>query len=120
VSRICITGGPLTGKTTRANASGGIAGPVRHADDGSGSWLVMEWFDEPGPWIIEGATATIALRRWLHAHAEGRPCDVVLLLEHVYGVRTFEQQLAAEGYAAIWKEIRGALEARGVHLAREP
>lgn len=125
-SRICITGGPRTGKTTRADASGGIAGAVRHTDDlvGLFGWsecsaIVATWFDVPGPWIIEGVAVPRALRKWLVAHREGRPCDVVLLLETPRCPLTDGQATMTKGLMTVWSEIEAELGERGVYLARE-
>lgn len=126
MSRICIAGGPRTGKTTRANASAGIAGPVRHTDSlilshawSAASAVVATWFDEPGPWIIEGVAVPRALRKWLEAHRTGRPCDVVLYLETPKVSLTAGQITMAKGVASVWREVSSALAARGVHLATE-
>lgn len=71
--RIIIAGGPQCGKTTKAESlskSYGIRN-VRHTDDlMHKDWSLVSgeisyWFDEPGPWIIEGVAAIRALRKWL-------------------------------------------------------
>jgi hypothetical protein len=126
VSRILITGGPRTGKTTRANASAGDCGPIRHTDDliathgwSEASEVVAGWFDAPGPWVIEGVAVPRALRKWLRGHADGTPCDVVLLLEHPHVPLVAGQAAMAKGLWTVWSEIEGELAARGVRLARE-
>ncbi|HEY0194873.1 MAG TPA: hypothetical protein VGC42_27360, partial [Kofleriaceae bacterium] len=80
VTRILITGGPRTGKTTLAGAlevellaqrGAGPAPAVRHTDDmieqtkhlGKDGWseasrLASLWLDAHGPWIIEGVAAS--------------------------------------------------------------
>jgi len=125
-SRIVITGGPRTGKTTRANSSSGIVGPIRHTDSlvqshdwSEASEAVSFWFDEPGPWIVEGVAAVRALRKWLAAHPDGKPCDVVLWLDKPVVPRSRGQEIMAKGCATVWNEIRPALEARSVHIAME-
>jgi dephospho-CoA kinase len=126
MSRICITGGPRTGKTTRADMSGGISGPVLHTDAliqthawSEASQVVSEWFGDPGPWVIEGVAVPRALRKWLRAHPEGRPCDVVLYLETPRVKLTPGQATMAAGVATVFREIEGELAQRGVHIAKE-
>lgn len=104
MTRICITGGPRTGKTTLANEMVGGDDPrdrmehahvtVRHTDDlifelahlGKDAWSeasrqVSEWLDAPGPWIIEGVAVSRALRKWKEAHpGERPPVDRVIYL----------------------------------------
>ena len=83
--RIIICGGPRTGKTqlakhlslkfdipkylcTDPQALGGDA--LDHTElPERERWSaisadVSQWFDEPGPWIIEGVAAIRALRKW--------------------------------------------------------
>lgn len=124
-SRICITGGPRTGKTERANASGGLVGPIRHTDDvilfgwHEASVEVSTWFEEPGPWIVEGVCVPRALRKWLDRHPEGRPCDVVLVLETPHVELTEMQRRMGKGVATTLRAIARELAGRGVHLTRE-
>jgi KaiC/GvpD/RAD55 family RecA-like ATPase len=119
VTRIVICGGPRTGKTT-LSTSLGIA-RVRHTDDvmdlgwSEASAEVATWFDEPGPWVIEGVAVGRALRKWLAAN-EGKPCDVVYYLDEALeslGGKVGRATMAA-GCWTVWKEIREALEDRGV------
>jgi hypothetical protein len=83
--RIAIAGWPRAGKTTLAETfvrrGGGYV--VRHTDDliGQLGWSeasaeVAHWFDEPGPFIIEGVAVLRALRKWRAAHpGEPPPID---------------------------------------------
>ena len=76
MTRVVIAGGPRTGKTTHANKLGAESGArVRHTDDligrlewSAASQEVSQWFDEPGPWIVEGVAVPRAVRKWLAAH----------------------------------------------------
>ncbi len=80
-TRICITGGPGTGKTYLAAFVADNAGmhpdrvqfegvPVLHTDDAAllgwseASEEVAGWLDRPGPWVIEGVALARALRKW--------------------------------------------------------
>jgi len=122
MSTICVTGGPRTGKTTfaeRVEQRTGI--PARHSDTliqdlawSDASAEVAKWFDEPGPWLIEGVAVVRALRKWLLAHPEGKPCDRVLFLVDPVVEQTPGQKAMAKGCATIWGGIVAELRARGV------
>jgi broad-specificity NMP kinase len=122
-ARICIAGSPKCGKTTlaaRLNASSGA--PVRHTDDtidlgwSEASAEVATWMDAPGPWIIEGVAVPRALRKWMAAHRDGKPCDIVYVLTAPYEKWSRGQEVMAKGCAAVLEDIRRALEARGVEI----
>jgi hypothetical protein len=119
MTRILIAGGPRTGKTT-LSTSLGIA-RVRHTDDvmdlgwSEASAEVATWFDEPGPWVIEGVAVPRALRKWLAAN-EGKPCDVVCWLEHPVEPQSKGQAVMAAGCAKVWSEVADALHERGVNI----
>lgn len=148
MTRVCIAGGPRTGKTTLAAklaanvvmlecASCGwpasehdcdtpnlapVATPVRHTDDlidlgwSEASAAAALWFDEPGPWIVEGVAVPRALRKWLAAHPEGKPCDVVHWLEEPMDLRSKGQIAMGKGCETVWMEIHDALTERGVRI----
>ena len=137
--RIVITGGPRTGKTTIAEemALAGVpldptfrshSGPltVRHTDDLIGvgwseaSAAVALWFDAPGPWIVEGVAAVRALRKWLAANPDGKPCDVVYWLSEPVVERTPGQISMANGCDTVWRGIVEDLRARGVDIRDRP
>ena len=116
--RICITGGPRTGKTTLSRRMGSAL--VRHTDDliGKLDWSgasreVARWFGHPGPWIIEGVAVPRALRKWLAAH-QGKPCDRVIVLTKAYTALDPGQATMAKGVNTVWREIQPILRARGV------
>ncbi len=124
-ARIVIAGGPRTGKTTLAAAYDMPLVdpvPVRHTDDLIHLWwseasaAAALWFDAPGPWIVEGVAAVRALRKWLAAHPEGKPCDVVYWLAEPVVPVTPGQAAMARGCATVWNEIRDALQSRGVEI----
>jgi hypothetical protein len=70
--RIIICGWPNSGKSHHAEELSAKLGiPVRHTDSlirtmqwSDVSETVSHWFDEPGPWIIEGVAIPRALRKW--------------------------------------------------------
>jgi hypothetical protein len=135
MTRICIAGGPRTGKTTLAGALalGGVPMDnrflahsvpldVRHTDDlidlgwSEASEAAALWFDEPGPWIVEGVAVPRALRKWLAAHPEGKPCDAVHWLEEPRDLRSKGQIAMGKGCETVWMEIHDALTERGVRI----
>jgi hypothetical protein len=138
MTRICIAGGPRTGKTTLAGKLQAdfigerrawldvealrAAMPVRHTDDlidlgwSDASAAAALWFDDPGPWIVEGVAVPRALRKWLAAHPEGKPCDVVHWLEEPMDLRSKGQIAMGKGCATVWEEIHDALTERGVRI----
>lgn len=73
--RIIITGWPRSGKSYAAAELGRSMGIEPKSTDSlihELSWTevssqVAEWFDLPGPWIIEGVAVMRALRKW-HWH----------------------------------------------------
>jgi hypothetical protein len=85
--RVCIIGYPGTGKTTLANELGG----GRSTDDlinlgwSAASDAASYWFDDPGPWVIEGVAVPRALRKWSRRHpGEPPPVDRVIRLTRRY------------------------------------
>lgn len=120
MTRICIAGGPRTGKTTLSTSLG--VARVRHTDDlmhlgwSEASAAAALWLDAPGPWIVEGVAAVRALRKWLAAHPEGKPCDVAYWLDEPVVPTSSGQRAMAKGCATVWDEIEAELRARGVEI----
>lgn len=129
--RICITGGPRTGKTTLAlklvdghvAATWPIVKPIasRHTDDlmhlgwSEASAAVLPWLDEPGPWIIEGVAVSRALRKWREAHpGEAPPVDRVIYLCLPREQLTSGQEIMTRGIATVHDEIEGWLAEHGI------
>lgn len=143
MTRVCIAGGPKTGKTTLSQnlhesslvldprflaTQSRWTVPVRHTDDtltaglswSEGSALVATWLNEPGPWIIEGVAVPRALRKWLTRH-DGEPCDVVYWLGIIGHVQlTPGQASMGRGCETVWREVLPELEARGVEIRTVP
>lgn len=118
-----VSGWPRAGKTTWANEhADGIR--VMHTDDliGMGwsraSEKAVEWFNEPGPWIIEGVTAIRALRKWLKYHDAGRPCDRLVWMARPYHVLTPGQRSLGKGCDTVLRQVIGELKERGVLIER--
>lgn len=119
-SRIVVAGGPRTGKTTYA---GTLTPHPLHTDVlvGTVPWSgaseeVAEWFDRPGPWVVEGVAAVRALRKWLAAHPTGKPCDSVRWLAEPKVSRDRGQETMAKGCETIWAEVLPLLRKRGVTI----
>jgi broad-specificity NMP kinase len=121
--RIVIAGGPRRGKTTRALAIAERTGAtVRHTDElvgklphGDDSAEVARWFNERGPWVVEGVTAARALRKWMAMHP-GKPCDRVVLMRDPVVKLTPGQITQSKGCDTVWREIEPQLAARGVEV----
>lgn len=125
--RVVVIGPPRAGKTTYADARGDREGTrVRHTDDliGAVSWsrvseiIAFHWFDEPGPWIIEGVAAVRALRKWLRSHKSGSPCDEIVLLDRPKLALNAGQERMRKSCATIWEQIETELRSRGVQVTR--
>lgn len=114
--RLCIAGGPKTGKTTLA-ATLGI--PVKHTDDAldlgwsEASAEVASWMSMPGPWVIEGVAVPRAIRKFLAANP-GKPCDKVIWLDMPRVDTTPAQDTMAKGALTVMAQILPELHARGV------
>lgn len=137
MTRIAITGGPRTGKTTLADQlwngvaiAAGVADPmqrgrgadlVRHTDDlmhlgwSEASQAATLWLDEPGPWIVEGVAVSRALRKWHDQHpGERPPVDRVIYLREPHDALSKGQAAMAKGVASVHAEIEGWLRQHGV------
>jgi hypothetical protein len=128
--KLCITGGPRTGKTWRADALlASELGRVLHTDHlidateddnwSRSSTAAAQWLDLPDPYVIEGVAVARALRKWLAAHPDGRPCDMLIVLTVPVVPVTPRQAAMAKGVATVLREISGELLARGVHIRTE-
>jgi len=114
--RICVAGGPKSGKTTYANNFESTT-RVRHTDSIIGkfgedrdAWSreseeVARWFDEPGPWLIEGVTVARALRKWIARH-----------LDEPRVPRTPKQEAMAKATKTVFEQVRPQLERLGVKV----
>lgn len=134
MTRICITGGPRTGKTTLAtqlwceNAHDADVGQfptedgcVRHTDDlislgwSEASAAAALWLEAPGPWIIEGVAVSRALRKWRDQNpGEPPPVDRVIYLSEPHETLTSGQLAMAKGVRTVHDEIDGWLVQHGI------
>lgn len=116
--RVCIIGGPRTGKTTLASTMESVL----HTDDliGQFDWsgvsehVATDWIARAGPWVIEGVAVVRALRKWLAANATGKPCERIIVLTQPLVELSKGQAAMAKGHEKVWQEVRPMLEARGV------
>jgi len=125
MSRILITGGPKTGKTTMAKRLG-AGSRVLHTDDlihlgwSEASEEVATWMGKYGPFIIEGVAVPRALRKWFAANRTGKPADKVIFLGKPWQELSPGQLAMTKGLVTVWKEVVGELVARGVELVFDP
>lgn len=130
--KVCITGGPRTGKTTLALAmtprlpiaehiaSGGAA---IHCDDFMGmGWSessahVAALIERGGPWLMEGVQIPRALRKALAARPDARPCDrLIILRNEPHEPWTPGQERMAKGIDTVLAEILPDLRRLGVEI----
>jgi broad-specificity NMP kinase len=131
MTRICITGGPRTGKTTLARelAAQHPGTVVRHTDDliedykhlGKEAWsaasqhVVDDWLTLPDPWVIEGVAVSRALRKWHEQHpGDPPPVDRVIYLTEPHESWTSRQRGMAAGVRKVHDEIEDWLAVFGV------
>lgn len=135
MTRIAITGGPKTGKTTLAKdifevwaEDGRLVEralddfEIRHTDDliGKLDWSdasaeIATWFDDPGPWIIEGVAVSRALRKWMANHpGERPPVDRVIYLSEPHESLSTGQASMAKGVRKVHDEIEPWLNEHGI------
>lgn len=117
--RVAIAGVPRAGKTTLAARFPGLS---LHTDNlidlgwSEASEAAAVWFDERDPFVIEGVAVPRALRKWLAAHPEGKPCDRLFWLERPLQELSPGQARMAKGCLTVWHEVRPELERRGVEI----
>jgi hypothetical protein len=123
--RIVIVGGPQTGKSTFAHQPRPFAAEVRSSDELVGvlEWSeasaeVAHWFNDPGPWIIEGVATARALRKWLAVNPDKPLNVVVVLMQKPFGELTKGQAAMGTGVATVWNEIAADVLARGAKVLK--
>lgn len=137
--RLCITGGPKTGKTTLALklANPGAEGPLDpslpsqipliHGDD----YLSLGWSESTDhlavllqmsePWIMEGVQIPRAIRKALKNDPDTKPCDkLILLVTRRDGEHPKQgQESMRKGIQTVLAEILPDLERLGVIVQGE-
>lgn len=123
-ARVMVIGGPRTGKTSLA-ASLRVE-PLIHADTliDAFTWSAVSeelatLMGRPGPWLIEGVAAVRGLRKWLHEHSQGKPCDLVIVMSEAKVGRTPRQEAMAKQSETIFSRIIDELVRRGTGLLEE-
>lgn len=121
--RVAIAGVPRAGKTTFAKVMAQrTEAPMFSTDDLiSMSWSAASeeasrWFDLEGPLIVEGMAVPRALRKWLRAHDEGRPVDVLIWLGTPRESGPPGHDAMGKGAFTVLEEIAGTLLERGVRV----
>lgn len=124
-SRILIIGGPRTGKTTLARQ---LSAAARSTDDlipmgwSEGSEAASHWFDEPGPWVIEGVAVVRALRKWFLRNpivdrartTQRKPCDRIIFLRTAHERLLTGQLSMTQGHETVWGSISHTIALRGI------
>lgn len=118
--RILIIGGMQCGKTAAARQlASWLTIPCYHTDDiPRDDWskvseiIATDWLNKPSPWIIEGVRATHGLRKWLGAHKDGLPYDLLLQLWMPYDPLTPKQESTLRGFVSVWRSIAPEIAAR--------
>jgi hypothetical protein len=129
--RICIIGGPHTGKTTLAAQLGG--GDHGYALISADDHIGMEWSaasrhiadlmrDTEPPWLAEGVALVRAIRKRQRDDKDPKPCDLVILLRQVWTPLTLDgQRSMAAGHKTIWGSIAWEVEKKaGIPVLRDP
>lgn len=123
MTRILITGGPRTGKTTLANKlqqEGGdpivySTDDVMHLGWSEASAAVALWLDADDSWIVEGVAASRALRKWRALHPDQPPpIDRLIYLREPHETLTPGQRTMAKGVETVHRELEDWLAQHGV------
>lgn len=121
--RICITGGPGTGKTTLGRElAKSLDLPLLSTDD----FIAMGWseasahvadkFADGAARIVEGVAVPRALRKALLARPTEKPCDRLIVLTKVHRAQTPKQAQMGAGVHTVLDAIIPALVALGVDV----
>lgn len=106
--RTLIIGGPGTGKTTLAASMGEYrsSDEVMHLGWSESSAEVANWFNEPGPWVIEGVAVPRALRKWMQANpGMPPPVDRVIYLQTVHRRLSPQAKAMGKGVNTVLNQI---------------
>src|SRR5690348_5008412 len=124
--KVCIIGGPRSGKSTLANSYGA---PVFCADpinlvkdvlkgvtylpeginwDSQSHYICKNWFSMEGDWVIEGVGVVRALRKWIKYYSNKPPCyNIVYIMDQhpKAGHLLVGQESMRSGIETVWSEI---------------
>lgn len=121
--RILIIGSPRAGKSNLAQKLGAILGIAPRGTDllkdlewSQASETASHWFDDKGPWVIEGTMGVRALRKWLQRNPRGTPADLVLYRDEPFGTLIPGQVSMAKAVKTIFAEILPDVVKRGVNV----
>lgn len=121
MTRIAITGGPQTGKTTLAAT---IGAPVIHGDDfielgwSQSSQALAHAMRTPGPWVAEGVQVPRALRKMLEARPDVKPIDRLIVLGTPRKEQSEGQRRMALGLDTVLAEVLPQLQGLGVEIEK--
>lgn len=121
MTRIAITGGPQTGKTTLAATLGA---PVIHGDDfielgwSQSSQALAHAMRTPGPWVAEGVQVPRALRKMLEARPDVKPIDRLIVLGTPRKEQSEGQRRMALGLDTVLAEVLPQLQGLGVEIEK--
>jgi adenylate kinase family enzyme len=123
VTRIAITGGPRTGKTTFADRLGEERGlTVTHTDSfmdlgwSEASQAVCDHMRGQASGIVEGVAVPRALRKALAADPKTKPVDKLIVMGTPRETRTPGQIIMAKGVKTVLDEILPDLRRLGVEI----
>lgn len=123
MTRIAITGGPKTGKTTLARKMSGdlmvaLVSTDDYADLGwsESSQAVADRLAEPGAVLVEGVAVPRALRKAIAERPETKPIDKLIVLQTPKAQRTDGQRAMAKGVHTVLGEILPDLRRLGVEI----
>lgn len=121
MTRIAITGGPQTGKTTLAATLGA---PVIHGDDfielgwSQSSQALAHAMRTPGPWVAEGVQVPRALRKMLEARPDVKPIDRLIVLGTPRKDQSEGQRRMSLGLDTVLSELLPRLRGLGVEIEK--
>lgn len=126
-SRVIICGGPNHGKSTLASLIADRYGlELKRTDSllaggndlhwSEQSLYVSRWFDQQGQWVIEGTTATRALRKWLDRNPRTVLQATVIYLRDAVADQDPKQHAMSKGDWTVWNEVKAKLARHGVKV----
>jgi hypothetical protein len=124
IMKICISGPPRSGKSILSDKMGkNLSIPVFHCDDliSTHSWseasdfIASDWMNRDS-FIIEGVQVARALRKWLIACPNEKPCDTLYILNTPFIKLTPKQESMNKGIISVTNEILSDIRTRAVRI----